>query len=75
MTVTPIFRSIRDPVGSAARWAVHSVPDHLSANVRLIRAPVQIWFPLSKQKNRALLAGPHPTLSTPCQAPSAVNPH
>lgn len=30
-TVTPIFRSIRDPVGSAARWAVHSVPAHLSA--------------------------------------------
>lgn len=31
MNVTPIFRSIRDPVGSAARWAVHSVPAHLSA--------------------------------------------
>lgn len=31
MTVTPIFRSIRDPIGSAARWAVHSVPAHLSA--------------------------------------------
>jgi len=31
MTVTPIFRSIRDPIGSAARWAVQSVPAHLSA--------------------------------------------
>ena len=31
MNVTPIFRSVRDPVGSAARWAVHSVPAHLSA--------------------------------------------
>ena len=31
MTVTPIFRSIRDPIGSAARWAVVSVPAHLSA--------------------------------------------
>ena len=31
MTVTPIFRSIRDPIGSAARWAVRSVPAHLAA--------------------------------------------
>jgi cellulose synthase/poly-beta-1,6-N-acetylglucosamine synthase-like glycosyltransferase len=31
MNVTPIFRSVRDPIGSAARWAVHSVPAHLSA--------------------------------------------
>lgn len=31
MNVTPIFRSIRDPIGSAARWAVVSVPAHLSA--------------------------------------------
>lgn len=31
MNAIPIFRSIRDPIGSAARWAVHSVPAHLSA--------------------------------------------
>ena len=42
MTVTPIFRSIRDPIGSAARWAVHSVPDHLSAR----RLAVPVWAAL-----------------------------
>jgi hypothetical protein len=31
MNAIPIFRSIRDPLGSAARWAVVSVPAHLSA--------------------------------------------
>ena len=31
MNAIPIFRSIRDPIGSAARWAVVSVPAHLSA--------------------------------------------
>lgn len=31
MNAIPIFRSIRDPMGSAARWAVVSVPAHLSA--------------------------------------------
>ena len=42
MNVTPIFRSRRDPVGFAARWAVNSVPAHLSAR----RLAVPIWAEL-----------------------------
>ena len=59
MTVTPIFRSVRDPVGSAARWAVVSVPAQLSA--RGLAVPV--WAALLLPAIALL-----PQLPVPCCA-------
>lgn len=47
MNAIPIFRSIRDPIGSAAAWAIASVPAHLSARGLAVPLWAALLLPLA----------------------------